>query len=379
VWARIKRTWVASGIALTVVFVAWSLIAYRANTEAHAATISDAVVANARDHGVWKFLPLGVATPPPVGLLFFPGALVDPAAYAPLARAVAAAGFPVVLVELPRRGAFGGADDPELLGRARDQMRKSGGPRRWVIGGHSRGAVVAADLAGLRTRDVVGLVLIGTTHPRDVDLAALRIPVTKVVGTNDPIAPERKSQANRHLLPASTRWVRVEGGNHSQFGWYGFQPGDHFAGITAAQQRTQMLAAILDLLGAARDSAPPAVAGQDLIALAKLVPAMSLDSTLPALPFERWLAGLRGTPVSEIAWESNDCGEGGDGRDAPTCVEASIRLGADSTARASLIVAGIDGKGGAPAVWDLSAGVGNSFVGFRTLQSWAAYVRTSRP
>ena len=248
----------ASGIALTVVFVAWSLIAYRANTEAHAATISDADVANARDHGVWKFLPLGVATPLPVGLLFFPGALVDPAAYAPLARAVAAAGFPVVLVELPRRGAFGGADDPELLGRAQDQMRKPGGPCRWVIAGHSRGAVVASDLAARRARGVGGLVLIGTTHPRDVDLSSLRIPVTKVIGTNDGIAPERKSLANRRLLPDATRWVRIEGGNHSQFGWYGFQPGDHFAGITAAQQRTQMLAAILDLLGAIRDSVPRA-------------------------------------------------------------------------------------------------------------------------
>jgi len=258
IWTRVKRIWIASGIALTVVFVGWSLIAYRANAEARAATVSDAVVTNVRGAGVWRFVRADVAAPPPVGLLFFPGALVDPAAYAPLARAVAAAGFPVVLTELPRRGAFGGADDPDVLGRAQDLMRNPGGPRRWVVAGHSRGAVVATTLAELQLPSVAGLVLIGTTHPRDVDLSALRIPVTKIVGTSDGIAPERKSLANRHLLPGATRWVRIEGGNHSQFGWYGFQPGDHFAGIGAEQQRREMLSALLDMLGGVRDAAPPA-------------------------------------------------------------------------------------------------------------------------
>lgn len=46
-----------------------------------------------------------------IGPLFFPRALVNPVAYAPLARAVAQAGFPAYLGELPRRGAFGGAND----------------------------------------------------------------------------------------------------------------------------------------------------------------------------------------------------------------------------------------------------------------------------
>jgi len=40
----------------------------------------------------------------------------------------------------------------------------------------------------------------------------------------------------------------VEGGNHSQFGWYGFQPGDRRATIDAAAQRSVMIRAVLDLL-----------------------------------------------------------------------------------------------------------------------------------
>jgi pimeloyl-ACP methyl ester carboxylesterase len=256
-WLRVKRIWIAAGIAFTVVFFGWSFVAYGADSEARAATTSDAIVQNVREGGVWRFSTVDTASSSPVGLLFFPGALVDPTAYAPLARAVAAAGYPVRLVELPRRGAFGGADDPRLAGRARDQLRGIGGPQRWVVAGHSRGAVVASELAATRPSGMAGLVLIGTTHPRDVDLSGLVVPVTKVVGTHDGIAPEQASNDNRHLLPAATRWIRIEGGNHSQFGWYGFQPGDHFAGIEAAEQRARMVAAILDMLRAVADSAPP--------------------------------------------------------------------------------------------------------------------------
>ena len=119
--------------------------------------------------------------------------------------------------------------------------------------------------------------------------------------------------------------------------------------------------------------ATPAAAQDSLIAAAKGVSLSSLDSTLPVLPFALWLSTLR--PSSAIEWEVNDCGEGGDGREAPTCVQATFRLGGDSTAHVSLIVAGIDGKSSKPGVWDLAVEVGSSFTGFKTLHSWAAHIR----
>jgi pimeloyl-ACP methyl ester carboxylesterase len=254
IWPTIKKIWITAGISVTVVFVGWSLVAYRANEEARTATVGDSLVGNERANGIWKFSPRHDAAASPTGLLFFPGALVDPTAYAPLARAVAAAGHRVTIVELPRRGAFGGANDPILLGRAFEQTRQAGGPGQWVVAGHSRGAVAAVDFAAAYPAAVAGLVLIGTTHPRDVDLSALTAPVTKLVGTRDGIAPEHKSEANRRLLPRTTRWIRIEGGNHSQFGWYGFQPLDRFAEISAHQQQRQMLSAIFEMLRAVSDS-----------------------------------------------------------------------------------------------------------------------------
>lgn len=247
----LKRIWITVGLTATAVFVTWSLIAFRATGEARTAEVSDAVVHFERLDGMLRFTPSG-GTTKDVGLLFFPGGMVEPTAYAPLARAVAADGYTAVIVELPRRGLFGGAEDPELFARARDVMRDRGAaPRRWVIGGHSRGAVVTSQLASERPTGLAGVVLIGTTHPRDVDLSGLEVPVTKLIATRDGLARPAGVEANRHLLPASTRWVRIEGGNHSQFGWYGFQPGDRRADISASEQRRQMIGAVIGALQSA--------------------------------------------------------------------------------------------------------------------------------
>lgn len=244
-WRRVRRIWATLGILAFVIFTGWSLISYRASGTARSALIGDDRVVVTRADGAWVFTPSPGRERSPVHLLFFPGALVDPVAYAPLARAVADAGYMTTILELPRRGAFGGANDPELYARARALVR----PRRdsipWVVAGHSRGAVVATTLAAERPAGLAGLVFIGSSHPRDVSLAALTIPVTKIVGTRDGLAGPDEVRANRHNLPASTRWVWVEGGNHSQFGWYGFQPGDRPANIPADQQRSEMIEAVL--------------------------------------------------------------------------------------------------------------------------------------
>jgi pimeloyl-ACP methyl ester carboxylesterase len=257
-WKRVRRIWVGLGLALTVVFIGWSLIAYRATPVAHAALETDARVVVTRAADSWTFAPAGQLTSPTTGLLFFPGALVDPIAYAPIARAVALAGFHATILELPRRGAFGGADDPELLDRARAIIAARGAPDRWVVAGHSRGAVVATDLAAGRPKRLAGLVFIGSSHPRDVSLAALRIPVAKIVGTRDGLASPDEVKANQRNLPPATSWVWIEGGNHSQFGWYGFQPGDRRARVSADDQRAAMIEALVEMVRAVAEGRAPA-------------------------------------------------------------------------------------------------------------------------
>jgi hypothetical protein len=122
---------------------------------------------------------------------------------------------------------------------------------------------------------------------------------------------------------------------------------------------------------------PPDALAQDaqLIARARRVPVATLDSGFQAIPFAQWLASLRRLPASGLEWEVNDCGEGGDGRAAPTCVEAILSLGRDTTAHASLIMAGLDGRPGKPAIWMLYVQVRDSITAFKRLRDWAAYAR----
>ena len=244
-WPIIRRIWIAAGLGVTAVFVIWSLIAYRANGEARAAVPSDPLVGVARSDGIWRLTPAGAPARAPA-LVFFPGALVDPRAYLPLARAVAGAGHRVFLVELPRRGAFGGADSPELDARIRSALLAQGGAV--VVAGHSKGAVVASRVAADDPEGLSGLVIIGSSHPRDHDLSSLRIPVTKIVGTRDGLASPARVRENASLLPPQTRWLWIEGANHSQFGWYGFQPMDRRPRIDAATQRATMIQGVLDLM-----------------------------------------------------------------------------------------------------------------------------------
>jgi pimeloyl-ACP methyl ester carboxylesterase len=249
-WRTIRRVWVILGASAGIIFVGWSLWAFRASGPARRALESDGQVAVVQADAWRRFAPRGRAAP--VGLLLFPGGLVDPVAYAPLAHAVAAHGYVVLLVDLPRRGAFGGADDDAVFERARTAMRLQEGVSAWVVAGHSKGGAVAARMVHEQPRDLAGLVLIGTTHPRDFSLAGSRVPVTRIAGTRDSVASLGRMRANDRLLPASTRTIEILGGNHSQFGYYGFQPGDRFATISRERQQAETVAAILAALDEAR-------------------------------------------------------------------------------------------------------------------------------
>lgn len=70
-------------------------------------------------------------------------------------------------------------------------------------------------------------------------------------GTRDTVADVEKIVANRAKLPAAARMVPIAGGNHSQFGYYGFQLGDWPATIAREGQQRQTLDALIAMLRAA--------------------------------------------------------------------------------------------------------------------------------
>ncbi|RLT51114.1 MAG: hypothetical protein DWI69_14175, partial [Chloroflexi bacterium] len=89
----------------------------------------------------------------PTGLIFYPGGGVDPIAYAPLARAIAGAGHPVIILPVTLRLAFFDVDAASPVFATFPEIR------RWAIGGHSLGGVAASWYARANPDQVSGLIL----------------------------------------------------------------------------------------------------------------------------------------------------------------------------------------------------------------------------
>ena len=210
---------------------------------------SSASVQVERVDGVWRFVP--VAREGKAGLMFLPGGMVDPRAYFPLARGLAERGHPVGVVTLPFRIAPSPDYERDALQRAQAAAREIDPSIPWALAGHSRGAAIASRLVAGNPTSFQGLALIGTTHPR-VDLSHLTFPVLKIGGTRDCVADRDKAEAATPRLPAHTEWIWIEGANHAQFGWYGFQLGDCGPSITREEQQERtrdLLIGLLDRIG----------------------------------------------------------------------------------------------------------------------------------
>ena len=174
--------------------------------------------------------------PSTAGLVFIPGAKVDPYAYlATLSGTVEATGMTVVITKPVLNLAF---FDQRPLDTFTDTAPDV---TAWLVGGHSLGGVRACMYAA--DAPVAGLVLFGSycAAAVDDDLAVLSLS-----GSEDGLSTPAKIQDTADLLPADTVFVEIDGANHAAFGAYGAQPGDGEATISAAESER----AITDALSA---------------------------------------------------------------------------------------------------------------------------------
>jgi pimeloyl-ACP methyl ester carboxylesterase len=116
----------------------------------------------------------------------------------------------------------------------------------WAIGGHSLGGAMAAHYCFTHPQKVTALIL-WASYPADTDsLQNQKLEVLSIFGSED--GQVEKIKASNNLLPASTTWVEIIGGNHAQFGDYGLQPGDGQAQINPQQQWDQVSSATVAFL-----------------------------------------------------------------------------------------------------------------------------------
>ncbi|MBK8954196.1 MAG: alpha/beta hydrolase [Saprospiraceae bacterium] len=164
-------------------------------------------------------------------LIFFQGGLTDPKAYAPLCRKLAENGFTCHLIKMDWRLP---QYDYHKASKLFDLTKGN-----FVIGGHSQGGKMAAQFVYENSNVFKGLFLLGTSHPRDIDLSAQNIHCIKLYAENDGLASVDEVLANKNKLPKDAKLVLIKGGNHSQFGYLGKLLMDSSADISLEEQQQQ--------------------------------------------------------------------------------------------------------------------------------------------
>lgn len=173
------------------------------------------------------------------GLIFQPGARVDPHAYVPLLSRVAEAGYTVVIVKQPLQIGF------LATGAHREIIEDHPEVEHWAVAGHSLGGVVASLAA--EDPGIDGLILWAAYPAGPLDVPE-GMPVTSISGTEDGLTTPADIEAGRPDLPADTQHVVIDGAVHAFFGDYGAQPGDGTPGISRAAAQEQIVGATLETL-----------------------------------------------------------------------------------------------------------------------------------
>lgn len=172
-----------------------------------------------------------------VGLIFYPGAKVDAAAYAPVMDELAEAGICCVAVKMPYHMAIFDTDAAE---RVMEQFAKV---ERWYLGGHSMGGAMAAGFVAEHEAEFEGLILLAAYPTKEL----AELPVLSIYGSEDLVLNREKYAESIGLAKELTERV-IEGGNHAGFGDYGAQDGDGTAQITSKEQWQETVDYILNFM-----------------------------------------------------------------------------------------------------------------------------------
>jgi hypothetical protein len=175
---------------------------------------------------------------PKAGLVFYPGGLVRPEAYAPLMRAIAEGGYRVALLKVPYNLAV------TAQGKAKEAISQTPG-LNWAVGGHSLGGVVALNFA--TSNPQAKAVVMWAAYPQG-DQSAKNIPTLALFGERDGLISKEKLASERVKFPKGVQIESIAGLNHSGFGAYGPQRRDNEAEISKEQGWKLIVAKTLGFL-----------------------------------------------------------------------------------------------------------------------------------
>ena len=242
--STIKRVLVAIAVVLAVAI--WYLNDYFHADDVALAVVADeagdadGVVVRELSDGSIAFIP----DEPSTGLVFYPGAKVQPEAYAPLLEQCAEKGVLCIVIKPLFNLSLLSADAAEGAQQHFPEITS------WIVAGHSMGGVAAAGYAS-RHADAVDAIAFLAAYP-DADLSGFEGPCVSVVGSDDGVLNWDNYKKAAGKLPPSSKEEIIEGGNHAYFGNYGEQPGDGSAAISREEQQSQTAEELVGLAHAVK-------------------------------------------------------------------------------------------------------------------------------
>ncbi|MEE4185711.1 MAG: alpha/beta family hydrolase, partial [Gammaproteobacteria bacterium] len=199
------------GIAMSSLYTRLKITLGRADADAEAlAALESTPSVRVTTGNLLSFVP--ATGNPTSGIILYPGGRCDSRAYAPLMQGLAAAGYACFVPIMPLRLAVLAPN------RATAIMAANPAIQRWFIGGHSMGGAMAAAYVYKHPEVGAGLFFLASYPSNMHAMPARELAVTLIHGTRDFVTrPAEFAQAGERL-PAHTRFVAVEGGDHYQFG-----------------------------------------------------------------------------------------------------------------------------------------------------------------
>ncbi|MGD8813908.1 MAG: alpha/beta fold hydrolase [Anaerolineales bacterium] len=177
-----------------------------------------------------------------IGLVFYPGGLVEAKAYAPIMHQISEKGVLVIITPMPLNLAIFNTNAANDVLDAYPQIPT------WIIAGHSLGGA-AASIFAENHPERIDAIAFWDSYPADsADLSDNAILALSIFGTMDQWPNTDNFNEKRHLLPSDAIFVGIEGANHAQFGDYGEQRDDVVASISLAEQHERVAEIMLDFI-----------------------------------------------------------------------------------------------------------------------------------
>lgn len=175
-------------------------------------------------------------------IVLYQGGLVETEAYLPLANGLSKEGYQVFLPQMPLNLAILNSD-------AIDEIRETyPSDKEWWLAGHSLGGASASIYAKENEEKISGLIFLAAYPSDDSDLSELPLSVLSITGSNDGILNAEQYEQTKGLLPEDTAYKTIEGGNHSNFGYYGFQSGDGESELSREEQMNDIVQYMSDFI-----------------------------------------------------------------------------------------------------------------------------------